>query len=81
MVECFGRALYKNDRKNNVLFARERWLPFAGRSLSHLPHLSNMFRMICYDIGRVGTLTLAYLVGKRVMSKNYKYPSGHTMVG
>lgn len=32
-------------------------------------------------IGRVGTLTVAYLVGKRVLSSNYKYPSGHTMVG
>jgi Trk-type K+ transport system membrane component len=37
--------------------------------------------VIAMFIGRVGTLTLAYLVGKRVLSKNYKYPSGHTMVG
>jgi Trk-type K+ transport system membrane component len=37
--------------------------------------------IVAMFIGRVGTLTLAYLVGKRVMSKNYKYPSGHTMVG
>lgn len=32
-------------------------------------------------IGRVGTLTLAFLLGKEVLSKHYKYPSGHTMVG
>jgi trk system potassium uptake protein TrkH len=32
-------------------------------------------------IGRVGTLTLAYLLGRQVLSKNYKYPSGHTMIG
>lgn len=32
-------------------------------------------------IGRVGTLTLAYLLGKSVISKNYKYPTGHTMLG
>lgn len=32
-------------------------------------------------IGRVGTLTVAYLVGKRVVSSKYKYPAGHTMVG
>ncbi len=32
-------------------------------------------------IGRVGTLTIAYLLGKSVISKNYKYPSGHTMLG
>lgn len=37
--------------------------------------------IVAMFIGRVGTLTLAYLVGKRVLSKNYKYPSGHTMVG
>lgn len=32
-------------------------------------------------IGRVGTLTVAYLISKRVISSNYKYPEGHTMVG
>jgi Trk-type K+ transport system membrane component len=32
-------------------------------------------------IGRVGTLTLAYLLGKQVLSKHYKYPEGHTMIG
>ena len=37
--------------------------------------------IIAMFIGRVGTLTLAYLVGKKVISKNYKYPNGHTMVG
>lgn len=37
--------------------------------------------VIAMFIGRVGTLTIAYLIGKKVMSKNYKYPKGHTMVG
>lgn len=37
--------------------------------------------IVAMFIGRVGTLTLAYLVGKKVISKNYKYPTGHTMVG
>lgn len=37
--------------------------------------------MVAMFIGRVGTLTLAYLFGKQVSSKNYKYPSGHTMIG
>lgn len=32
-------------------------------------------------IGRVGTLTVAYLIGKKVISTSYKYPEGHTMVG
>ena len=37
--------------------------------------------IVAMFIGRVGTLTLAYLFGKQVISKKYKYPSGHTMVG
>lgn len=37
--------------------------------------------IIAMFIGRVGTLTLAYLFGKQVLSKKYKYPTGHTMVG
>lgn len=37
--------------------------------------------IIAMFIGRVGTLTLAYLFSKQVISKKYKYPSGHTMVG
>jgi len=32
-------------------------------------------------IGRVGTLTVAYAVGKAAISTMYKYPEGHTMVG
>lgn len=32
-------------------------------------------------IGRVGTLTVAFAVGMKVISKNYKSPEGHTMVG
>lgn len=36
---------------------------------------------IAMFIGRVGTLTLAYLLSKKVISTNYKYPTGHTMVG
>jgi Trk-type K+ transport system membrane component len=36
---------------------------------------------IAMFVGRVGTLTLAYLLSKKVLSTNYKYPTGHTMVG
>jgi Trk-type K+ transport system membrane component len=32
-------------------------------------------------VGRVGTLTVAFAVAKESISKNYKYPEGHTMVG
>lgn len=48
---------------------------------SELSEVGKFVLIIAMFIGRVGTLTLAYLVGKRVISKNYKYPNGHTMVG
>lgn len=56
----------------------------VGLSTGITPELSGAGKtilVIAMFIGRVGTLTLAYLVGKKVISKNYKYPSGHTMVG
>lgn len=48
---------------------------------SELSSSGKVVLVVAMFIGRVGTLTLAYLVGKRVMSTNYKYPQGHTMVG
>lgn len=48
---------------------------------SELSEVGKFVLIIAMFIGRVGTLTLAYLVGKAVISKNYKYPHGHTMVG
>lgn len=48
---------------------------------SELSSAGKIILIIAMFIGRVGTLTLAYLVGKKVISKNYKYPNGHTMVG
>ena len=56
----------------------------VGLSTGITPELSTFGKfvlIVAMFIGRVGTLTLAYLVGKRVISTNYKYPSGHTMVG
>jgi Trk-type K+ transport system membrane component len=32
-------------------------------------------------IGRVGTLTLALALSKKVISTSYKYPTAHVMVG
>lgn len=48
---------------------------------SELSSGGKIILVIAMFIGRVGTLTLAYLVGKRVISNKYKYPLGHTMVG
>jgi Trk-type K+ transport system membrane component len=56
----------------------------VGLSTGITPHLSEAGKYVlvmAMFIGRVGTLTLAYLLGKKVLSTNYKYPSGHTMVG
>ncbi len=48
---------------------------------AELSTVGKVVLIVAMFIGRVGTLTLAYLVGKKVLSKNYKYPKGHTMVG
>ncbi len=37
--------------------------------------------IISMFVGRVGTLTVAYSFGIKVISKNYRYPQGHTMIG
>jgi Trk-type K+ transport system membrane component len=37
--------------------------------------------IISMFVGRVGTLTVAYSLGFKTISKNYKYPNGHTMIG
>jgi Trk-type K+ transport system membrane component len=48
---------------------------------SELTSAGKFVLVVAMFIGRVGTLTLAFLLGKEVISKHYKYPSGHTMVG
>ena len=48
---------------------------------SELTDVGKIVLVIAMFIGRVGTLTLAYLIGKSVISRNYKYPLGHTMLG
>lgn len=56
----------------------------VGLSTGVTPELSEAGKyvlIVAMFIGRVGTLTVAYLISKRVISSNYKYPEGHTMVG
>ncbi|MFA7273571.1 MAG: potassium transporter TrkG [Crocinitomicaceae bacterium] len=56
----------------------------VGLSTGVTPELTSAGKVvliISMYIGRVGTLTLAYLIGTKVISKNYKYPTGHTMLG
>ena len=48
---------------------------------AELSDIGKYILMVAMFIGRVGTLTLAYLFGMQVISNKYKYPKGHTMVG
>lgn len=56
----------------------------VGLSTGITPELSTTGKVVCLVsmfVGRVGTLTLAYLLGKTVISTKYKYPEGTTMIG
>ena len=37
--------------------------------------------IIAMFVGRVGTLTIAYLFGRQAIYAKYKYPKGHIMIG
>jgi Trk-type K+ transport system membrane component len=48
------------------------------------PELSDAgkcIEIVAMYIGRVGTLSVAYLFGRKVISTAYKYAEGHTLVG
>jgi Trk-type K+ transport system membrane component len=56
----------------------------VGLSMGITSELSSAGKIIItlsMFIGRVGALTIAFAVGKRVISNKYKYPQGYTMVG
>jgi len=68
----------------DIIFEHVSAASTVGLSTGLTPELTTAGKYVIIAamfIGRVGTLTLAYLLGKQVLSKNYKYPSGHTMVG
>lgn len=48
---------------------------------SEMTDAGKMVLILAMYIGRVGTLTVAYLFIRGGVSTNYKYPTGHTMVG
>ncbi|MFB6306183.1 MAG: potassium transporter TrkG, partial [Flavobacteriales bacterium] len=48
---------------------------------SQLTSAGKCIIIISMFVGRVGTLTIAFLFGKKFISKDYKYPKAHTMVG
>ena len=68
----------------NLLFEQVSALGTVGLSTGITADISPMGRGILIAsmiIGRVGTLTVAFAFARSVVSRNYKYPEGHTMVG
>lgn len=48
---------------------------------SQLSTSSRIIIILSMFIGRIGTLTLAFALSKAIISKEYKYPDAHMMVG
>jgi len=68
----------------DLMFEEVSALGTVGLSTGITGDLSSAGRIIIIVsmfVGRVGTLTVAYAIGKSVISTKYKYPKGHTMVG
>ena len=68
----------------NLLFEQVSALGTVGLSTGITAEISPVGRGILIAsmvIGRVGTLTVAFAFARSVVSRNYKYPEGHTMVG
>jgi Trk-type K+ transport system membrane component len=68
----------------DLIFEEVSALGTVGLSMGITPHLSAIGKSIVILsmlIGRVGTLTIAFSFGNKVISSDYKYPEGHTLVG
>ena len=80
-----GHILAMPDRGIiDLMFEEVSALGTVGLSTGITSDLSEAGRVIIIIsmfVGRVGTLTVAYALGRSVISNKYKYPSGHTMVG
>ena len=67
-----------------LLFEQVSALGTVGLSTGITGDISTLGRGILIAsmiIGRVGTLTVAFAFSRSVVSRNYKYPEGHTMIG
>lgn len=67
-----------------LIFEQVSAMSTNGLSAGITPKLSDAGKawiVISMFVGRVGTLTVAYSIGFKTISKNYKYPQGHTMIG
>lgn len=68
----------------DVVFETVSAYATVGLSTGVTPHLTIYGRYIIIAsmfIGRVGLLTIVFLIGKRPISVNYKYPKVNTIVG
>lgn len=69
---------------SQIIFEEVSAFSTVGLSAGITPELSEAGKVVLIFsmfIGRVGTLTVGFLVGRKVLSTNYKYPKGHTMIG
>ena len=68
----------------DIIFEHVSAASTVGLSTGITPDLTEpgkIVLIIAMFVGRVGSLTIAYLFGKQVKSRRYKYPKGHTMIG
>lgn len=68
----------------DLIFEEVSAFSTVGLSMGITPLLSDAGKtilIISMFVGRVGTMTVAFALGRKVISTSYKYPHGHTMVG
>lgn len=68
----------------DLIFEEASAFSTTGLSTGITPYISvpgKVILIVSMFIGRVGMLTVAYALGKEAVSKRYKYPKGHTMIG
>ncbi len=68
----------------DIIFEQVSAFATVGLSMGVTPELSEAGKIIIVlsmYIGKVGALAVAYIVGTRAISKNYKYPTAEMMIG
>lgn len=68
----------------DILFEQVSALGTVGLSTGITSELSTVGKgviSLSMFVGRVGTLTVAFALAGKLISKNYKFPDGHTLVG
>jgi len=68
----------------DLIFEQTSAFSTCGLSTGITPMLSDTGKLvvaISMYIGRLGTLTVAFALGKKLISANYKFPEEHMMVG